>query len=367
MKVAIIHFGKKGAGPAISFEMAKALKNLGNTVFYYASTNVENRSYVEDQKFEQRFFDTYTSKISYIKSVLFGNNIKKVISSIRVDNPDVIFSPMNDMWAPFLFPRLKGFLRIKTIHDVGVHEGNNSIVNKWWNNTNFKDAEKFVILSKKFVPELLKRGILLSNIDVIPHAGFDYYQRIATKINITQKNNILFFGRIDKYKGLNILLDAMPLITKEIPSVKLTIVGNGDLSPYSNQLSKVVNNVDVHNEWIKDEDVAGYISQAEILILPYTHATQSGVIPLAYAFSIPVIATDVGCLSEQVINKKTGYLIEKNNPEVLALSVIKMLNNRAEMKKMGQYAHQYMLDNLTWEASAKSLIKFVNSGNPPIL
>lgn len=363
MKIAIIHFGKKGAGPAISLEMAKALQNLGNTIFYYASTNVENRSYVEEQKFEQRFFNTYTSKFSYIKSVLFGNKIKEVINSIRRDNPDVIFSPMNDMWAPFIFSKLKGFLRIKTIHDVGVHEGNNSIVNKWWNKTNFKGAEKFVILSRKFVPELLKKGIPVNDIAVIPHAGFDYYQRIATKINTSQKNNILFFGRIDKYKGLNILLDAMPLIIKEIPNVRLTIAGNGDLNPYRNQLSKVIDNIDIHNEWIKDEDVAGYISQAEILILPYSHATQSGVIPLAYAFSIPVIATDVGCLSEQVIDKKTGYLIEKNNPEILALSVIKMLNNRAELKEMGQFAHQYMLENLTWEASAESLINLANSDN----
>lgn len=360
MKIVIIHFGRKGAGPAIALEMAKSLHKQGHEIYYYASSMVENRKYVEAESFTSRFFDTYQSRLSYIQSVFFSGKIGKVVSSIKKDNPDVVYSPMNDMWLPFIFPKLKDLLRIKTIHDVGIHEGNESIVNKWWNNTNFKDAEKFVILSRKYVPKLVERGIHEKDIVVIPHAGFDYYAALGvSNSDETTGKNVLFFGRIDKYKGIEVLLKAMPKVIAAHPDVKLCIAGNGNMDSYADGLEKCKDNIDLQNRWIKDEEVAGFVSWADVVVLPYTHATQSGVIPLAYAFSKPVIATNVGCLDEQVFNGKTGCLIEGGNPEALADAMVDLLSDASRMKSMGVYAHQYMQENLTWDASADNLVEFI--------
>lgn len=362
MKIVIIHLGRKGAGPAISLEMARALHKQGEEVLYYASAFVENRAYVEKEAFVSRFFNTYTSTFSYICSLIFRSDIKKVIRCIMADKPDIVYSTMNDLWLPFIFPHLKKIKRIKTIHDVGVHEGNNSLFNKWWNNTNFKDAEKFIILSQKYVSHLVERGIDKSDIAVIPHAGFDYYAHLNPILNTNKPENyLLFFGRIDQYKGLEVLLKAMSRIVVEMPDVKLFIAGNGDISKYQNNIDELKSNVDVQNRWIKDEEVAGIVSNASIVILPYTHATQSGVIPLAYAFSKPVIATNVGCLDEQVLDGQTGYLIEGNNEKILADTIIKMLKNPEEIKSMGEYANKYMRENLTWEASARLFIDFIKN------
>lgn len=266
---------------------------------------------------------------------------------------------MNDLWTPFIFPKLNMFRRVKTIHDVGVHLGNNSLFNKWWNKTNFKDAERFIILSRKYVTNLEKSGISRSNICVIPHSGFDYYCHFKVDRSLDYTSDLLFFGRIDKYKGLNILLQAMEAVILKFPSVKLNIVGNGDLTAYSSQISKLQNNIKIYNRWIKDEEVAGFVSQTRLLVIPYTHATQSGVIPLSYAFSKPVIATDVGCLSEQIVNGKTGILVPEVNSELLAKAIITMLENKDKTIEMGNYAHQYMLNNLTWESAAKKLLNFM--------
>lgn len=246
----------KGAGPVYSLEMAKALRNIGHEVIYYASAYVENRKYVEKEEFEKRFFETYTSNLTYGISIVFRNKIKKVIKSIFKDNPDVVYSTMNDLWQPFIFPALSSFVRVKTIHDVGIHEGNDSWFNKWWNGTAFKDAEKFVVLSKKFVPQLQQRGIPQNDITVIPHAGFDFYVRSNTAIVRGTRKQLLFFGRIDRYKGIKVLLDSMPIVLKSYPNLLLTIAGKGDMSQYASRIESMKHNINVINRWIKDEEVA---------------------------------------------------------------------------------------------------------------
>ena len=360
-KIAVIHFGRKGAGPAIALEMARALNKQGHDIIYYASSTVENRKLVEAEPFAVRFFDTYKSKLTYLKSVLLPKTIRKVISSIDAETPDVVYSPMNDMWAPFIFPKLKHTLRVKTIHDVGVHEGGNSIVNKWWNKTNFKDAEKFIILSRKYVPKLLERGIDIKDIIVIPHAGFDYYAKIGSPSQCEGTGKqILFFGRIDQYKGLDILLDAMEVIIANVPDARLCIASNGDISKYKVKLEKLHKNIDLHIRWIKDEEVAGFVSKCDFILLPYTHATQSGVIPLAYAFAKPVVATDVGCLDEQIIDNFTGYLVPNRDITAIAAAAIDLLNNPDKAKLLGQNAQQFMSENLTWKAAAKIFSDFLH-------
>lgn len=363
-KIAIIHFGKKGAGPVYSFEMAKALYRQGHEVFFYTSKDSDIVNNLNGERFKIRLHSTYNTKIEYLKSIICQKEINKVAHSIKDDNPDVIYLTMNDLWAPFLFPKLKGFLRVKTIHDVGIHEGNNSIFNKWWNSTNFRDAEKFVILSKIFVTELEKKGISKSNIVVIPHAGFTFYaDQYHTNNSNTVKKIILFFGRIDKYKGLEILLDAMPMIIEKHPDVLLRIAGNGDLQDLIFKIEKLHDNIELINRWIKDCEIADIMRDCLLLILPYTHATQSGVIPLAYAFQKPVIATNVGGLGEQIVEGVTGHIIMPQNAKIISEYVNRMLFNLDKTEKMGKNAYQYMIDNLTWESSARKFIQFVFNGS----
>lgn len=360
MKIAVIHFGKKGAGPVYTLEMAKALLGLGNDVFYYASSAVENKAVVEQQGFHKRFFDTYNTSFEYLFSVLTRYKINIVIKSIKEDSPDVVYSTMNDLWAPFVFSKLKGIQRVKTIHDVGVHEGNNSMFNLWWNNSNFKDAEKYVILSKKFVPKLVERGIKNECIGVIPHAGFDYYTHLKpVKEQKTLSPIMLFFGRIDNYKGIRVLLQAFPMVLNKHPEVILRIAGNGNLQNEMGMIELYSKNIDLQNRWIKDEEVGSLVEDASFLVLPYTHATQSGVIPLAYAFCKPVVATKVGCLDEQIIEGETGFLCEGSNAISLAEAINKMLDNPEMIKTMGLKANEYMRKYLTWEVSAKLFIELV--------
>ena len=132
------------------------------------------------------------------------------------------------------------------------------------------------------------------------------------------------------------------------------------MSEYASGIESIKHNVNVINRWIKDEEVSEIVEPADVVILPYTHATQSGVIPLAYAFSKPVIATNVGGLDEQVVEGETGYIVPSHNPQAIANAVIRIYAEIDKPHKMGQKAHQYMAENLTWESSAKRFTEFLS-------
>ncbi len=114
----------------------------------------------------------------------------------------------------------------------------------------------------------------MNNIDIIPLGEFSYYSKyISSKVK-KRKSTILFFGRISKYKGFDILLKAFPIIKKEIPECKMIIAGNGDIKPYKH-LMIGLKDIIVINQWIKNEDTINYFAQADLGVLPYKDVTQS--------------------------------------------------------------------------------------------
>lgn len=365
MKLVVMHMGRKGAGPTYSWQMACALYKQGIKIVLILSSYVENKKYYIDHNpgFDIYFINTYSGKFSYLISVLLPKNIIRLAKIIKKENPDYIYIPMGDMWNPFVLPLISKYKIIYTIHDVNPHEGEKSVYKVIIHKISPKYKQRFIVLSEKSKKILLEKGIPSSDIEVIPHAAFTVYGTASSRR--TQENRsfkILFFGRIIKYKGLEVLLNAL----KDIPNdldISLRIAGSGDLTPYQDLLKYNERKIELFHQWISDEDVAKYFKDVDVVVLPYTDASQSGVIPLAYAFSNPVIVTDVGSLAEQVVDGITGFVINPNDAKSLAHKIIWMYENRSITNRMGKEAYSYMIEHLTWEASANKLINFINSDN----
>ncbi|MEP7233341.1 MAG: glycosyltransferase, partial [Ginsengibacter sp.] len=137
---------------------------------------------------------------------------------------------------------------------------------------------------------------------------------------------ILFFGFIRKYKGLDILLNAMKLLKQDAATqnIKLLIAGEfyEDEKNYHDLLNdpSIKENLIIHTQFISDNEVKYYLCAADCVVQPYRNATQSGVTPLAYHFEIPMIVTNVGGLPSLVPDKKVG-LIAEPNPEDIAQKI----------------------------------------------
>jgi glycosyltransferase involved in cell wall biosynthesis len=145
-------------------------------------------------------------------------------------------------------------------------------------------------------------------------------------LGITDERVILFFGYVRRYKGLETLLDAMPAILRR-QKVKLLVVGEfyDDEQKYRRQITAngLTDSVHVHSAYVANDAVGTWFSAADVVVLPYLSATQSGIVQIAYQFDKPVIATDVGGLAEVVRDGRTGYIVRPDAPGDLADAVVR--------------------------------------------
>lgn len=362
-KIVLIYLGRRGAGPEYAFEMAKALSKKANllcVISKYAS-NYENWRTFESTHplFSVMSVPTYNTKTEFVLRSLNIFQYKKVVEKINAFGADVIYSPMGHLWERLIVPYCKSKIKIRTIHDVILHKGEDSFIHKIYSYLTSYKTNKVVILSKTFKPILLAEGYKAEDIMVIPHAVFTGYTSPGREKNYQFYNRILFFGRIIEYKGIGVLLNAMQYVLEKCPNLKLSITGSGDIEPYKYLVEKYRDNLELHVGWIEDSDVYRYFSNIDLVVIPYTQASQSGVIPLSYSFGKPVIATNVGGIPEQVLQGETGYLVEPKDVLSLANAITDVMNDHDKLTQMKRNSYQVAAKN-SWDESADLFLSYLN-------
>lgn len=164
----------------------------------------------------------------------------------------------------------------------------------------------------------------------VTHPLYDNFGEALTKVAARKhlglpenEKIILFFGFIRKYKGLDLLFEAMHILKNKSPetsAIKLLVAGEfyEDNEPYNKQIKElgIATSLILKTEFIADSEVKFYLSAADFVIQPYKNATQSGVTPLAYHFNKPMLVTNVGGLPDLVPNKKVGLVAEPNPNDI---------------------------------------------------
>jgi glycosyltransferase involved in cell wall biosynthesis len=202
-------------------------------------------------------------------------------------------------------------------------------------------ADRFLVLSK-VVEEGIKK--LYPRIKVFRSSLpiYDCYQtpehltqrQAQQRLGLSDKNVLLFFGYIRQYKGLMNLIEALPLIREQVANSHLLVVGEfyDNPQPYFDTIKRLGldNNITIINEYVANEAVHLYFTAANLVVLPYNEATQSGILSIAYGFAKPVIVTDVGGLAELVENGKTGFIVPPHDIPKLADSIIRYFKEHHE-------------------------------------
>ena len=162
-----------------------------------------------------------------------------------------------------------------------------------------------------------------------PHPVYDHFgqkqDKAAAQAALSLKpglRTLLFFGLIRDYKGLDLLIDALPLLAD---GYQLVIAGEsyGSFEKYQAQIdaSGCAGRIHVLNRYIDDEEVPGLFSAADLCVLPYRSATQSGITAIALHFDLPLVATPVGGLAESIERPGIGLMTEAISAEALARSI----------------------------------------------
>ena len=203
--------------------------------------------------------------------------------------------------------------------------------------TTLQQAQYFIAPSKFIAKEIKKdfpdKPICITTLSIYDCYNLHRYDKQTARVflDIKTKEVILFFGLIRPYKGLMKLLEAFPLIKQERKDVTLLIVGEcyGDIKEYENKIKTlgIENNVKLINKFVANEDIEPYFVVSDVVVLPYESASQSGIVMTSYAFGRPVIATDVGGIKEQILQDKTGVVIENNSKENILRGVNTVLDN----------------------------------------
>ncbi|OGU74157.1 MAG: hypothetical protein A2V93_04060 [Ignavibacteria bacterium RBG_16_34_14] len=259
---------------------------------------------------------------------------------IKRENADLV---VFDWWQPFFglchffisyFIRNEYKGRVVFITENFIsHEAR--FVDAFLTKLGLKNADHFIALSKIVEEDLksISRNRKIHRAELPP---FDVYNLPDEKEIETEKKKLgfnaddkilLFFGYVRKYKGLDLLIKAMPKIIAINPNAKLLIVGEfyDDPSFYLNLIKelKLEQYVKVINRFVKNEEVGLYYGLADLIVLPYRSATQSAVLNVSYSFNKPVVATKVGGFVEFVDDEKTGFLAEPDSSEALAEGINK--------------------------------------------
>lgn len=199
----------------------------------------------------------------------------------------------------------------------------------------FHFSDYFFLHAKKLVNDLLSvkpsAKFAVSPFPVYESFGSAKEKTEARKLlGINSSKVILYFGIVRLYKGVFVLLEAM----KHLDDIFLLLVGEfyDDEKKYRSKIKELeLTNVKVVPEFVPNEEVGLYFSAADVVVLPYLSATQSGVGAIAYHFEKPIIATNVGGLAEFAIDGRTGFLVPANDPLALALAIRRFYDEKKEI------------------------------------
>ncbi|NTW83673.1 MAG: glycosyltransferase [Chlorobiaceae bacterium] len=175
---------------------------------------------------------------------------------------------------------------------------------------------------------------------------------------------LLFFGYVRRYKGLDLLLQAMPAILKKEPSLKLVVAGHFFEQParYRELVRQldIAGNVDIYPGYVPSERTGAFFAAADAVVLPYRSATQSGVVQLAYGYGLPVIATPVGSLPDMIRPGKSGWIAGDVSPERIAEAVSQYLDSRGRLD--AQRAEILSISReCSWEAFSEAAGRFLEA------
>lgn len=261
-------------------------------------------------------------KLSYF-SIKKLKLIKKYIKYI---NPDriIIFTPHPVNIPISLF--IRKYNVIYQVHDPIPHSGTkflDKLLLKLQHRIYYK-ISKIILVAGEDVKKQVLASTKLNIENKIRSIYFALLPSNIFEISAETKDiDILFFGRIEYYKGLDILFNALEILDHNI---NCYIVGKGDINKAYGDI-KIPKNVNFDNNYVSDIELAKYIKRSKIIVLPYRDATGSMTVGISFYYGTPVIASNVGVFSEYVSNG--GIIFEKNNYKDLANKMNLLLSSEA--------------------------------------
>lgn len=268
-----------------------------------------------------------------------------------------------------LFARAMRHKVVLTVHNVNARkrDNNDNLYNRITLKILYSLCNHLIVHTEKSKQELADQfKVNLSKISVVQHGMNNRVTTLGllqasarSELNITTSEKvILFFGNIDYYKGLDLLVESLEYLDPSLSSsLRLVIAGNCKNRDYIEKVKNLLNRKNLngkvisHIRFIEDEEIERYFIAADCIILPYRDIYQSGVLFMAYNFGLPALATRVGNFENDIIHDKTGLIIESTTPQAIAQSIQTYFNSEMyeNLPETRQFIKNWSYEKYSWE------------------
>ncbi|MDT3435566.1 glycosyltransferase family 4 protein [Haloarcula sp. 1CSR25-25] len=362
LKILLIQLSGTPIYPA---EIARSLHDLGHEVSVIVSErNIQDNPFVDGVNVHRVGI---SSNLVTILRSLNPITYYRLLRKIQTIDPDIIHITQGFFWLNPVIPFLSSYPIVYTDHEP---EETNDVT--FYDRTriysyskyHFRSAADKILVHGEYLKEVLEnKDVSKNKIAVLKHGVYEHYRNVDTGVRFDDPNkkNILFFGLIADYKGIDVLGDAIPKIQSECPEATVTLAGKGDISKYLP--ADIANSefVQIYNEFIPDEKVGKFFRNADVVVLPYKSGSQSGVLTISYEYRTPVVVTNVGSLPEAVTEGETGYIVPSNDPDSLSEAIIGIISSEETSQHMEDIIDEKVQTELSWNVICKQLVSIYQS------
>lgn len=307
MRLLLWYWGRRGGGARILYELTRALSDLPDVTPVLAI----NRDNELGPALHQLGLTIRADRLPGFINLPGPTSLGHFARTEKIDAAiQVMAHPLSV--AATVSLRAARIPTIEFVHDAMPHPGDRSPVYDLSARLSRSLSHQLIAQSDHVRRQLRAQlGTRTKPIATIGHGPL-YAHR---ERGIVTPGRVLFAGRIRAYKGIELLLAAWPKVLQSCPDAQLVIAGEGDLTRQRAQIEECA--ATVINRWLSDEELPTLVGSAQVLVLPYQEASQSGIATIARSMGVAVVATDVGGLAEQIRDGHDGRVVA---PEAGALS-----------------------------------------------
>jgi len=310
--------------------------------------------------------------IYYARLVRYAATAKPRLFHILWNNKFEAF----DRTLLMLYYRLLKKKVVLTLHNInaGNRDSEDTLLNRATLRIQYKLADHIFVHTNRMKRELMEDfQIPPTRITVIPFGinnsvpsteltSEDARQQLGIR---QDERTILFFGNIAPYKGVEYLIAALREVSACRKDYRLIIAGRPkNCEPYWSAIRDAVSEeslkklVLLRAEFIPEEETEIYFKASDVLVLPYRHIYQSGVLFLGYSFGLPALVSDVGSLKDEIVDGRTGFAFKPENSADLAKCIDRYFESElfADLEKRRGEIRAYAMERYSWNGIARTTI-----------
>lgn len=369
IRLLLWHWNRKGGGPRYTYELARALAERDDVAV--------SLSYARQSEFAapmaalglpELVVDTYRSVSGFAAGFLRLPGLRReLVDFARAQGADVVISTMTHLWSPLVAPGLTqaGIPYVLVAHDAEPHPGENNVIRRWVTARDIALADALVGPTTHVAAGIARQrpDLPAARIATIPLGSFAFGPAPTAPRTLPPGGPITltFFGRLLAYKGIDILADAYARLHDRFGDrIRLVVAGAGDEAMYGPML-RPLPGATWDNRWIAEEEVEGLLADADILLLPYREASQSGSLAAAEHAGLPAVATPVGGLAEEIRRYGSGIVADAVTAEAFAEAVAHVILDDSAYASAAAAALATAAGPKSWSRVAKDISGFARS------